>query len=730
MNISHRFTLSVRPYSVPTLLLRYAVICLALLCAQFASAGPPDPAQNKIGKGVREKLLAEGSANVMIALAHPGAKKDGKGLNLAALKRDIHALQADVMKMMGEGNYQERHSFSAVPAMAGRIKSEKALEALARHPLVRRVDLELAGGGNLAETVPLIGADLRHLVGNTGAGVVVAVLDSGLDTDNMDLGDNLLAETCFADNDGAIDGMGRCPNGSDRQTGPGAAEDDAGHGTHVTGIVTSNGSVAPIGVAPNAGIVAVRITYGPSFSGAFSFFSEVVAGLNYIINNPQLGVQIINMSVGTNALYNGDCDNADANTMAGAAAVDTLRLSGVVTFASAGNNGSTTQMTLPACIANVVSVGASDDNDNAANFTNSNASTDIFAPGVNVISSGIGDVTANASGTSMASPTAAGCAALLIESADATTPDQIETWLESSAIQVNVAGNSLNFPRIDCDPLVNVPPHCDANGPYLAECGIAIDLDGTGSSDPNGDPLSFEWQGPIVGGSASGATPSVVFTAPTGLKNISLTVNDGNDIDQCSSPVTVQDTLSPTVTPPADVTTECADPGGTAIAIGSATATDSCDPAPTVASDAPALFPLGNTTVTWTASDADGNQGGAQQTVSVVDTTPPDISCNSPATFAPPDAPASFNASAIDQCQGEVAAQVIAYDCYKFTKKDKLVRKTNSCVVSFSGNQIIIADSGGVADMIEWTVSAADDSGNQATRTCSLSVENPGQGNM
>ena len=173
---------------------------------------------------MREKLLAEGSANVMIALTHPGAKNDGKGLNLAALKRDIHALQADVMKMMGEGNYQERHSFSAVPAMAGRIKSEKALEALARHPLVRWVDLELAGGGNLAETVPLIGADLRHLVGNTGAGVVVAVLDSGLDTDNMDLGNNLLAEACFADNDGAIDGMGRCPNGSDRQTGPGAAE--------------------------------------------------------------------------------------------------------------------------------------------------------------------------------------------------------------------------------------------------------------------------------------------------------------------------------------------------------------------------------------------------------------------------------------------------------------------------------------------------------------------------
>jgi len=364
----------------------------------------------------------------------------------------------------------------------------------------------------------------------------------------------------------------------------------------------------------------------------------------------------------------------------------------------------------------------------AANFTNSNASTDIFAPGVNVISSGIGDVTRNASGTSMASPTAAGCAALLIESGDATTPNQIETWLESSTTTVNVPGNGLSFPRVDCNPLVNVPPVCDANGPYLAECGVAIDLDGTGSVDPNGDSLSFDWQGPIVGGSTTGPTPSVVFPAPTGLKSVQLTVDDGVDTDQCSSPVTVQDTLNPTVTPPADVTAECADPNGTAVIIGNATAVDTCDPSPLITDDAPALFPPGDSTVNWTATDADGNQDSAQQTVSVVDTTPPDISCNSPATITPPQAPVTFTASALDQCQGAVAAQVTDYDCYKLTKKGKRVGKTRSCVVSFSGNQITISDSGGVADMIEWTVTSMDDSGNEASSTCSLSVENPGQG--
>jgi hypothetical protein len=57
------------------------------------------------------------------------------------------------------------------------------------------------------------------------------------------------------------------------------------------------------------------------------------------------------------------------------------------------------------------------------------------------------------------------------------------------------------------------PPICDAGGPYLKECGGAttpIMLDATGSSDPDGDPISFAWSGPFTGGTATGATPTVV----------------------------------------------------------------------------------------------------------------------------------------------------------------------------------------------------------------------------
>lgn len=703
------------------------LVLLATLFCQISpawSAVPPAHSEAKIGPGVLEQLRDSGAANVMIALAPPPSAQ-AVGLDMAAMKSQIAQMQTDVLAQLGGLDYQARHTYSAVPALAGRVTSEAGLAALARHPSVRKVDLDVGGTGSLATSVPLIGADLRHALGNSGAGVVVAVLDSGLDTDHVNLGDNLIAEACFLDNDGTVDGLGLCPNGSDRQTGVGAAEDDAGHGSHVTGIVTSNGTLGSVGVAPDASIVALKVTAGPTFSGVFFFFSEIVAALDYIINNPGLGVQVINMSIGTSALFGGDCDASTAFNMAGAAAINTLRANGVTAFASAGNNGSSTQMTSPACLSNVISVGASDNSDNPAGITNSNASTDIFAPGVGILSSDLSNGTTTATGTSMASPHAAGCAALLIQNGEAVTPDQIETRLETSAVQVLVTANGLSFPRIDCNPQVNVPPVCNANGPYTAECGGAVTLNGTASSDPNGDPLTFLWEGPIVGTTANGPMPSVVFPTPTGLKNISLTVNDGMDSSQCSAPVTVQDTLAPSIAAPDDVIEECAAPAGTPVLLGSATATDSCDPNPLISNDAPPLFQLGDTTVTWTATDDDGNTDSDTQTVTVEDSIAPQVFCNNPATITPPDAPVSFTATATDQCQGALIPEVTDFDCFKFTKKGKRINKTSSCVVSFAGDQITILDSGGVADMIEWTVAATDASGNTGTETCSLKVLNP-----
>lgn len=412
----------------------------------------------KIGLGVREEVMGRGSARVVVALKHPTSRRS----NLT--KGEIASMQSNVLSSIKD-DYSSIREYSAVPAMAGVVHSQACIDMLVLNPNVEKVDLDVGGTGELESSVPVINADERHSLGNTGSGVVVAVIDSGLDTDHSNLADRLVAEACFADSDFAVNGIGNCPDGSDNQIGPGAAEDDAGHGTHVTGIVASNGSQGGVGVAPDVQFVAVKVTNGPSFRGRFLSFSQVIAGLDYIIDHPELNIRIINMSLGTDLLYAGECDDGTSFNMAGAAAINRLRENGVVAFASAGNRGSSTEMPSPACLRNVIAVGASDDNDNPASFTNSNDSTDIFAPGVDVISSGLRNSLISVSGTSMASPHAAGCAALLIERGEASTPQQIEDRLKSSDVMVTVSGNGLSFPRIDCSP-----PHSTDNN----EVEIAI----------------------------------------------------------------------------------------------------------------------------------------------------------------------------------------------------------------------------------------------------------------
>lgn len=447
-----------------------AVIGLAA-CDRMPDAAAPTPPvspnaavvpEERIGPGVLEAIRAGSNPRIVVALDVPELETTTadqtppeSGLRvppgLARRRSDVAAAQRSAIGRANRAALAALRQYEMVPAFAANVRSEDAVRAIASDPSVRRIDLDVGGTGLLASSVSFIGATERHQVGNRGQGVVVAILDSGIDTDHPDLADAVVHQACFGGDGGPLDGVGFCPGGSDRRVGPGAAEDDAGHGTHVSGIVASNGIVSAPGVAPAASIVAIKVTNNCSFSGCFDAFSEIVAALDYLIaNNATLQVRVINMSFGTSDRFAGACDNAAAFTMAGAAAINTLRSMGVIAFASSGNNGSGTMMPAPGCLSNVVSVGATDNLDAVAAFSNSNATTDIFAPGVSIVSDSRTGGTTTASGTSMASPHAAGCAALLIDSGDALTPAAIETRLETSPFRVTDPKNGLSFPRIDC----------------------------------------------------------------------------------------------------------------------------------------------------------------------------------------------------------------------------------------------------------------------------------------
>ena len=113
---------------------------------------------------------------------------------------------------------------------------------------------------------------------------------------------------------------------------------------------------------------------------------------------------------------------------------------------------------------------------------------------------------------------------------------------------------------------------------------------------------------------------------PLGVTTVTFTATDdsGNKASE-SMKVTVVDTTPPVLTAPADATVEQATRDGTVVSL-IPTATDICDADVAITSDAPSVFPLGVTTVTFTATDDSGNSASATTRVTVVDTTPPTIS--------------------------------------------------------------------------------------------------------
>lgn len=212
----------------------------------------------------------------------------------------------------------------------------------------------------------------------------------------------------------------------------------------------------------------------------------------------------------------------------------------------------------------------------------------------------------------------------------------------------------------------NRPPVAVAGPPQTVEQtsldGAAVALDGSASHDPDGDPLTYRWTWP--GGAAEGIRPVVVL--PLGTTEVTLVVNDGEaDSQPETTAITVRDTTPPALVAPADITVEQASLAGSPVDIPPALAADACDASPIVTHDAPALFPLGTTLVTWTAIDQAGNTATATQRVTVVDTTPPAITslAATPATLWPPSGQmvsVSIEAVAEDTCDAAPACRIVA----------------------------------------------------------------------
>ena len=175
------------------------------------------------GPGVEQFFFEDDQMRVVIKLHHDAlpegrvTREQYAGYIMPLIERKNGVLAA-----LGSGFLPSSHDFGALPILVGTIVGQEALDALGIFRLdVERVDLDVGGHGNLADTVPLIDADKWQADGVTGEGVLVAVIDSGVDTDHSDLADDLVFEECFGDNDGSSMGLASAPVAATGRPEPG-----------------------------------------------------------------------------------------------------------------------------------------------------------------------------------------------------------------------------------------------------------------------------------------------------------------------------------------------------------------------------------------------------------------------------------------------------------------------------------------------------------------------------
>ncbi|MGC9034882.1 MAG: S8 family serine peptidase [Verrucomicrobiia bacterium] len=288
---------------------------------------------------------------------------------------------------------------------------------------------------------------------NSASNVIVAVIDSGIRYTHEDLAPNMWINPgeipgngIDDDKNGYIDDVYGI-NAIDGAQNPGNPYDDYGHGTHVAGIIgaVGNNGKGVSGVAWRIKIMALKFI-DASDSG---YVSDAIECVNYAINK---GARIINASFGS-PTYSSSLQTA----------LNNARSAGIIVVASAGNesqnNDSTPSYPASYNLDNIISVLATDINDNLANYSNYGAtSVDVGAPGSSIYSTFFASDTSYIylSGTSMAAPHISGACALAMERYPLSSYNQIiKRVLESVDKLPSLAGKCVSGGRINLYKLLS-----------------------------------------------------------------------------------------------------------------------------------------------------------------------------------------------------------------------------------------------------------------------------------
>ena len=322
-----------------------------------------------------------------------------------------------------------------IDSIAGTIELNRIHELL-EIPGVVFVELDGRLEVQMEDVVPAHGVDLVWQdTGYTGSGVTMAIIDTGIDGNHTaldDLDDNNMTNdpkiVAFYDainNPGATNGTEIFPY------------DDNGHGTHCAGITAGTGApnYQHVGVAPQANLVGVKVLDG----GGSGSFAAVMAGMEWTVEKRhEFNIRAASMSLGalTGAIEWTSSEEESVNRMA-----NEMMRAGVTLFIAAGNSGGSATIGTPGSAEDVITVGSLDKNTAIAIYSSQGPTEEgrvkpniaFVGSSVNAPDANTGDGYVSLSGTSMATPGAAGVAVLMYQANPDLSPFDIRNIMQETS---------------------------------------------------------------------------------------------------------------------------------------------------------------------------------------------------------------------------------------------------------------------------------------------------------
>jgi subtilisin family serine protease len=474
------------------------------------SGGVPVSAQGpQIPQGLHDRVQRDGRARVIVELrlaaAHVAEARLADGPAIARQRQQIRNRGDRVLGRLGSASHRVVRRFSTVPFVVVDVTPAALAELEQMTDDVASLRLDTIHHPSLAESVPLVEADQVWDAGFDGTGQMIAVLDTGVDRTHPFLTGKVVEEACYSTNQQGLS-QSFCPNGANEQIGAGAATPcplpTCEHGTHVAGIA-AGGSSDPShpfpGVAKGAELMAVQVftavTDATSCGGTApcvgAFTSDIIAGLERVYAVALAGdhhIASINMSLGAST-FEAPCDDQPYKPI-----IDNLRAIGVATVVAAGNDGWPFGLASPACVSSVVSVGATDKQDQVTWFSNTAPFLSLFAPGDSITSSVPGGGYEPLSGTSMAAPHVAGIWALMKQAAPTASVSTILRALQTTGLPItddrydDLFGPGVTVPRVrtlralaTLTPIASPMPAITSVSPAILRAGVGATLTITGT---------------------------------------------------------------------------------------------------------------------------------------------------------------------------------------------------------------------------------------------------------